>query len=58
MRKSVICPECGRMAEVIERFNLGSTDGPIEHLRIACPAREPCRVLGAGGPRRRQLAID
>jgi hypothetical protein len=33
------CPECGAPAEVIDRFALESTDGPIEHVRIQCIAR-------------------
>lgn len=30
------CPECGRMAEVVDRFTLASTDGPVEHIRLRC----------------------
>jgi hypothetical protein len=30
------CPECGRPAEVIDRFTLPSTDGPIEHVKTRC----------------------
>jgi hypothetical protein len=30
------CPECGRPAEVIDRFALWSTDGPIEHVKTRC----------------------
>jgi len=30
------CPECGRPAEVESREVLESTDGPVEHARIAC----------------------
>ncbi len=33
------CPQCGQPAEVLDRFVLESTDGPAEHLRIACLAR-------------------
>ena len=32
------CPECGRTAEVVDRFTLPSTDGPVQHLRLRCPA--------------------
>jgi hypothetical protein len=32
------CPECGAPAEVIDRFALESTDGPIEHVRVQCVA--------------------
>jgi hypothetical protein len=31
------CPECGRLARIVDRFTLASTDGPVEHLRIRCP---------------------
>ncbi|HKD87726.1 MAG TPA: hypothetical protein VKB62_04285 [Streptosporangiaceae bacterium] len=30
------CPECGLPAEITERFLLASTDGPVEHLCLAC----------------------
>ncbi len=30
------CPECGLPAELLDRFALYSTDGPIEHVKIAC----------------------
>jgi hypothetical protein len=30
------CPECELPAEVVERFPLQSTDGPIVHVRIGC----------------------
>jgi hypothetical protein len=33
------CPECDLPAEVIDRFSLYSTDGPIDHVKIACPRR-------------------
>lgn len=33
------CPECGQPAEVIERFILNSTAGPVEHIRALCIAR-------------------
>jgi hypothetical protein len=32
------CPDCGLIAEVVERFVLPSTDGPIEHLKMVCAA--------------------
>ena len=31
-----VCPECGLPAEITERFSLGSTDGPVEHVALAC----------------------
>ena|SRR5215469_10975051 len=30
------CPQCGLPAEITERFLLNSTDGPVEHLCLAC----------------------
>lgn len=40
------CPDCGRPAEVADRFVLDSTDGPIEHLQVRCVSRH-CFVLPA-----------
>ena len=34
-----VCPECGGVAEVVTRFSLGSTDGPVEHVRLVCVMR-------------------
>jgi hypothetical protein len=30
------CPDCAEPAEVVERFVLESTDGPVDHARIRC----------------------
>ncbi len=30
------CPGCGSTAEVIDRFPVESTAGPVEHVRISC----------------------
>jgi hypothetical protein len=32
-------PECLAPAEVLDRFDLSSTDGPIEHIRTQCAMR-------------------
>ena len=32
----VPCPECEGPAEIIERFRLPSTDGPVEHIVVQC----------------------
>lgn len=32
----VACPECGAPAEIIDRFVLESTDGPVEHATVRC----------------------
>ena len=33
------CPECGVPAEVMDRFEMDSTAGPVEHVRIRCVNR-------------------
>lgn len=35
----VACPECGAPAEVVDRFDLPSTDGPVEHVKVQCVTR-------------------
>ena len=30
------CPECGRPAEIVDRFVMSSTDGPVEHIKTRC----------------------
>ena len=37
----VTCPDCGLPAEVVDRFVLDSTNGPVEHIRIRCAAGSP-----------------
>jgi hypothetical protein len=32
------CPTCGLPAEIIERFTLASTHGPVDHIAVACIA--------------------
>jgi hypothetical protein len=36
---TVSCPECGLEAVVEWRTTIGSTAGPLEHLKIRCPAK-------------------
>ncbi|MBM6399259.1 hypothetical protein [Phycicoccus sonneratiae] len=47
------CPECGLIAEVLDRVVLESTDGPVEHAHVRCVARHrfwlPVAYLVAGG---------
>jgi hypothetical protein len=38
MSSVVSCPECDRLATVLDRCVLESTDGPVEHVRIRCAA--------------------
>ncbi|MCX6462853.1 MAG: hypothetical protein NTW05_04570 [Pseudonocardiales bacterium] len=33
------CPRCGAPAEVVDRFDLTSTDGPVGHVRLQCARR-------------------
>jgi hypothetical protein len=37
----VDCPECGLPAEVLDRFTLESTDGPVEMIKIRCVKGSP-----------------
>jgi fatty-acyl-CoA synthase len=39
------CPACAAPAEVIERYVLESTDGPIEHATVLCTDRHRFTVL-------------
>ena len=47
------CPECPAPAEVVDRFALSGTDGPLEHVKIQCLARHwflmPVTMLPAVG---------
>jgi hypothetical protein len=36
---TTLCPECGALAEVLWRAVMESTDGPVEHAKIACVRR-------------------
>jgi hypothetical protein len=38
------CPDCGLPAEVIERFTLASTAGPVEHVGLSCIAGHAFRL--------------
>ena len=35
----VVCPECSAPAEVVDRFDLPGTDGPVEHVKVQCLGR-------------------
>ena len=35
----VVCPECAAPAEVVDRYALPSTDGPVEHVKVQCLGR-------------------
>ena len=36
--ESTTCPECVAPGEILDRFVLASTDGPIEHIHLRCAA--------------------
>ena len=44
------CPQCGLLAEVVDRDVWPSTDGPVEHLHVRCVDRHrfvlPASMLG------------
>ena len=35
----VVCPECAAPAEVVDRFAVPSTHGPVEHVKVQCLGR-------------------
>ena len=35
----VVCPECAAPAEVVDRYVLPSTDGPVQHVKVQCLSR-------------------
>jgi hypothetical protein len=62
MPQLTACPECRAPAEVVDRFVIPSTDGPVVHVKVRCvtgpwfvvPA-EPARARPAGsGPAARR----
>jgi hypothetical protein len=30
------CPQCAQPAEIVDRFTLGSSEGPLEHVKLSC----------------------
>jgi len=36
MDEPIPCPQCGAPARITERFRLGGTAGPVEHVRTGC----------------------
>ncbi|HZD71130.1 MAG TPA: hypothetical protein VFA45_20200 [Actinomycetes bacterium] len=36
MDEAIACPQCGAPAWITERFQLGSTAGPVEHAKTGC----------------------
>jgi hypothetical protein len=54
------CPACAAPAEVIDRYVLESTDGPIEHATVMCALRHRFTVLveRLATPKRRETSRD
>lgn len=63
------CPECGLVAEVVDRDVWPSTDGPVEHAHVRCVAGHrfvlPVATLAVhravaepGGSRRRDAVSE
>jgi hypothetical protein len=40
----IFCPECDVPADVTERFSLPSTEGPVDHVALACAAGHHFRM--------------
>jgi hypothetical protein len=45
------CPSCLRRAEIVDRFTLPSTDGPVEHVKVRCIDGHVYTVLVDDAPR-------
>lgn len=39
------CPECRAPAEILDRFVLEGTDGPVEHVTVRCVRRHRFTML-------------
>jgi hypothetical protein len=51
------CPQCAQPAQIVDRFALGGTDGPLEHVKVGCqnghwftPLAEDVEVLQVASP--------
>ena len=53
----VVCPDCAAPAEVVDRFALQGTDGPVEHVKVACLARHWFLLPAASLPAVLPLAV-
>jgi hypothetical protein len=42
------CPQCAAPAEILDRFDLPSSDGPVEHVKVQCLSRHRFTMPAAG----------
>jgi hypothetical protein len=52
----VVCPECAAPAEVVDRFALPSTEGPVDHVKVQCLSRHWFLLPAAALPRVRTVS--
>lgn len=52
----VVCPECAAPAEVVDRFMVPSTNGPLEHVKVHCLSRHWFLLPAASLPRVRTVS--
>ena len=56
------CPECGSIAEIVDRDVWPSTDGPVEHVSVRCVRRHrfvmPVVTLATQRPPASIVAVD
>jgi hypothetical protein len=52
------CPECAAPAEVVDRFDLPSTDGPVEHVKVQCLNRHGFTMAAGFGFREEPARWD
>ena len=51
------CPQCGLVAEVVDRDVWPSTDGPVEHVHVRCVDRHRF-VLPTAALARHHVAVE
>ena len=54
----VVCPECAAPAEVVDRYVLPSTDGPVEHVKVQCLGRHWFVLPAAALPPVRTVNVE
>ena len=58
MSETIPCPQCGAPARITERFRLGSTGGPVEHLKTGCVNNHWLTPLAEMVEQERPAALD